>query len=105
MGYVAELPGLREVAGHEREGFVLAHLAAPQGPDRSGVERVAGQGVAAEALDGDDGGAPRGRGPDAVGRGAGRVVAAEALDGDGGASAQYLGRARDGIAQPDPQLV
>src|SRR4028119_1590464 len=59
MGYVAEFPHLHEVAGHEREGFVLAHLAAPQGPDRSGVERVAGQMVATEALDGDDGACAR----------------------------------------------
>src|SRR5215210_1261837 len=51
----AELMYLSQVAGHEREGLVLAHLATPQGPYSLLVERVAGQVVAAETLYGDDG--------------------------------------------------
>src|SRR5215204_2584892 len=45
---------LSEVACHEREGLVLAHLAAPQGPYSLLVEWVAGQMVTAETLYGDD---------------------------------------------------
>jgi hypothetical protein len=72
----AQFPHLRKVAGHERERLVLAHLAAPKRPNRRGVERVAGQ-----------------------------VVASEALYGDDGPSAQQLRRPRDGVARLDAQLV
>ena len=51
----AQLAHLFEIPGHEREGLVLAHLAATQGPHRPLVERVAGEVVASESLDGDDG--------------------------------------------------
>src|SRR5829696_2837003 len=53
-GDEADLTYLSEAACHEREGLVLAHLAAPQGPYSLLVERVAGQMVTAETLYGDD---------------------------------------------------
>src|SRR5215217_3569517 len=52
---VADPSYLREVAGHEGEGLVLADLAGPQGPHRLLVEGVARQMIATEALYGDDG--------------------------------------------------
>ena len=59
---------MSEILSHERERFVLAHLAAPEGPHRPLVERVAGEVVASEALDGDDGPSPQhpGRAQDGV---------------------------------------
>src|ERR687894_532785 len=53
-GDEADLTYLSEAACHEREGLVLAHLAAPQGPYSLLVEWVAGQMVTAETLCGDD---------------------------------------------------
>ena len=52
--HTAQLAHLFQVPGHQREGLVLAHLASTKRPNRPPVERVAGEVVASEALDGDD---------------------------------------------------
>src|SRR5918995_2278262 len=73
---VADPAHLREVAGHEGKRLILAHLAAPQGANSLRVEWVAGQ-----------------------------VVAAEPLDGDDGPAAQHPRRPRDGVTGPGVKFV
>src|SRR5215204_1903474 len=53
-GDEADLTYLSQSACHEREGLVLTHLAAPQGPYSLLIEWVAGQMVTSETLYGDD---------------------------------------------------
>ena len=45
---------LRQIAGHQGERFVLARLAGAQGMHGAGIERIAGQVVAAQSFDRQD---------------------------------------------------
>jgi hypothetical protein len=67
-GRMADASHLFQISSHKRKWFVLAHLAAPESPHRPLIERVAGEVVASEALDGDDGPSPQhpGRAQDGV---------------------------------------